>query len=83
MTPELLDLACGGALLALAVRWLLNLDLALLWTAGLGALSAMIQPHLGGSVAFVASGSLVPDLVMGGGLTVAVLAVAQFIRDCQ
>ena len=83
MTPELLDLAFGGAMLALAVRWLLNLNLALLWTACLGALSATIEPYLGGSVGFVASGSAVPELVMGGGVTVAVLSVAQIIRDWQ
>lgn len=40
------SLAASGALLAIVVRWLLQLDVAIGWTACVGAVSLAMQPWL-------------------------------------
>ena len=77
---ELLDLGCEGGVLAVALRWLLRLNIELPWVVCLGAISLLLQPLLGTHIGLAALESTVPNLVMGGAVTVAFLGVAQVLR---
>lgn len=77
---ELLDAACMGAMIALAMRWLFRLDVELHWAVCIGAFSLLLEPwlslHFGPGAALRAPS----DLLMGTVVATAFLGVAQVFR---
>jgi uncharacterized membrane protein len=78
---EMLDLIGAGALLALAIRWLLRLDVRWHWAVCIGAVSLLLQPwlslHFGPRV--LAEGGA--DILVGTLVAMALLGIAQVIGD--
>lgn len=74
------SLAASGALLAIVVRWLLQLDVAIGWTACVGAVSLAMQPWLNDYLGLASSAYSVPQMVMASVLIVAVLGITEIIR---
>lgn len=81
MVREIWDLMAVGAMLAVALRWLLNLDIKLLWAGCIGAVSALLQPWVTLDFGLFVSPHLLPDIVLGGAVAAALFAVAQVIGD--
>lgn len=78
---ELLSMGCCGAFLAVAVRWLLHLEVPIGWAACIGAVSASAHHSLGAPLGAAVTVCWLPQLFMSLAVTVAILGVAQVIRS--
>ena len=77
---ELLNLSCSGAALALAVRWLLSLEVTAGWAACIGVLGASVHRSLSLPFDWTATVYGLPQLLMTAVVILALLAMAQVIR---
>jgi len=77
----MLNVAGAGAMVALLIRWALNLSVAWHWTVGIGALSLLLQPWLGLHLGMSSLHDRLPEVLGGVILAAALLGVAEVIRD--
>jgi hypothetical protein len=78
---DLFDIACTGAMLAVVLRWLLRLDVELHWAVCIGAASLLLEPWLSLHFGPHAAGRSLADLLMGTVVALALLGVAQVVRE--
>jgi hypothetical protein len=74
------DLIVAGAMLGLAIRWVLGVNIQPQWAAGVGVAVMLLQPWTMSFGVFFSSTSL-PSLFFGGGVAAAVFAAIQSINS--
>jgi hypothetical protein len=77
---EIIDVAGAGAMLALVIRWALNLSVEWHWTACIGAASLLLQQWLGPRLGLTTPAHGVAEVLAGAILSYAALAAAEVIR---
>ena len=77
---ELLDLAGQGAMLAMIIRWLLQLDVGLVSTSCIGVASLSLQPWISANCGSLSTMSVFPNFLLSGAIAAALLGVAQVVR---
>jgi len=75
------DLIVVGAMVGLALRWLLSLEVELHWAACAGAAVMLLQPWATATLGTLAASGSLPSLFFGGGVAAAVLAAVQSINS--
>ncbi len=75
------DLVVAGAMLGLALRWLLRLDVELHWAACTGAAVMLLQPWVITNVGTLVSSTSLPGIFFGGGVAAALFAAVQFLNS--
>jgi hypothetical protein len=77
---EVLEIGCLGALIAVVIRWLFQLDVSLIWAVSIGAVSLLVQPWINPGFAQLTSPPGATEMAIGAGLSLAFLGVVQLIR---
>jgi len=78
---EIIDVAAAGAMLALVIRWALNLSVEWHWTACIGAASLLLQQQwLGPHFGLTPPAHGMAEVLGGAILSYAALAAAEVIR---
>lgn len=77
---ELMNVAAIGASVGLGLRWLLSLDVALLWALGIGAGSWLLIPVIRAGLELSIVAGPTADCVLGAMVAVAALGVAQALE---
>jgi len=77
--PELLAIVCMGALVGVAVRWILGLSLSLHWAVVLGVAMVLLKPWFSTHMERLLNNPDPASLVVAGGAVVALLSVAQAV----
>ena len=75
------DLIVVGAVLGLALRWLLRLDVQLHWAACAGAAVVVLQPWVTMNVGSLVSSATLPSIFFGGGVAAALVAAVQSLNS--
>jgi hypothetical protein len=75
------DLMVVGALVALALRWLLRIDVKPQWAVCAGAAIAVLQPWVTMTFGSLLSYNSLPSIFLGGGVAAALLAAVQSISN--
>jgi hypothetical protein len=78
---EMLEVAGAGAMVALVIRWVLNLSVELHWTLCIGAASLLLQSWLGLHFGMSPLSHGAPHVLGGTIVAAALLGVAQVMRD--
>lgn len=77
----LLDIGCTGAMLAVALRWILRLDVELHWAVCIGAASLLLEPWLSLHFGPHPAGRTITDLAIGTVCALIFLGIAQVARE--
>ena len=74
------DLVVVGAILGMAMRWLLRVNVQLHWAAVAGAAVMLLQPWVTMNVSTLVSSTSLPSVLCGGGVAAALFAAVQSIN---
>jgi len=78
---EIFDVMGQGTLLAVAIRWLFNLDIELHWAAAIGSVSLLLQPWLTLHYGPLMQVHTLPEMAMSAVVALALLGAAQVLAS--
>ena len=75
------NIMVAGAVVALAVRWLLRINVTPQWAACAGVTIALLAPWATETFGYLVTSNALPSLFLGGGVAAALLAAVQSISN--